>query len=94
VTLREAIAAVPSGGKIVFASGLQGDVALTAGQLSIDRSLTIDGEGRIAVNAQGTSRIVALTGAPTAATPVTLAGLSLKNGSASSGGAILVGAVT
>ena len=93
-TLREAIAAAPSGGKIVFASGLQGDVALTAGQLSIDRSLTIDGGGRIAVNAQGTSRIVALTGAPTAATPVTLAGLTLKNGSASSGGAILVGAVT
>jgi CSLREA domain-containing protein len=59
-TLREAIAAAASGGKIVFASTIQGDVDLTAGELSIvGKSINVDGAGRIAVDGQGNGRAVA-----------------------------------
>jgi uncharacterized repeat protein (TIGR01451 family)/CSLREA domain-containing protein len=80
-TLREAIAAAASGDNIVFASGLQGDITLANGdQLSIvGKILTIDGDGRIALDAQFGSRVLEIAGGP-AFTGVTLAGLTIKNG--------------
>jgi CSLREA domain-containing protein len=58
-SLREAIAAAASGDEIGFAAGLQGDILLTAGQLEIfEKDLTVDGAGRIAVDAQDNSRVL------------------------------------
>jgi len=89
-TLREAIAVAASGDKIVFAGSLQGDIPLTAGELSIDKSLTIDGAGRIAVDAQRNSRVVSI-GSAQSQPSVTLAGLTLKNGHADRGAGLAVG---
>src|SRR5262245_1664696 len=63
-TLREAIAAADSAGKIVFENGLQGDVLLTAGPLGIHKDLTIDGADRIAVDAQRNSSVIIVSGGP------------------------------
>lgn len=91
-TLREAIAAAASGDNVIFEDSLQGDILLAAGQLNIDKSLTIDGGGRIAVDAQGNSGVmeVADVSDPT----VRLAGLTFKNGHADRGGGIAVGIST
>lgn len=90
-TLREAIAAAASGERIVFQSGLQGDVDLTAGYLSLYyKSLTIDGAGRIAVDAQGSSIGIGVVGSGFPPAPVVvLAGLTFKNGLSVLGGGIL-----
>jgi uncharacterized repeat protein (TIGR01451 family)/CSLREA domain-containing protein len=86
-TLREAMAAAASGDAIGFESGLQGDIKLTAGQLEISvKSLTIDGGGRIAVDAQGNSRVLSVTAVPFLPPDVTLARITLKNGSHIFGG--------
>jgi uncharacterized repeat protein (TIGR01451 family)/CSLREA domain-containing protein len=86
-TLREAMAAAASGDAIGFESGLQGDIKLTAGQLEISvKSLTIDGGGRIAVDAQGNSRVLSVTAIPFLPPDVTLARITLKNGSHIFGG--------
>jgi uncharacterized repeat protein (TIGR01451 family)/CSLREA domain-containing protein len=90
-TLREAIAAAASGDKIVFGGGLQGDIDLTAGQLEIvDKNLTIDGAGRIALDAQGSSRVMQVR-RENVVTVVTLDGLTFKNGFADeeSGGGLV-----
>ncbi len=89
-TLREAIEAAAPGDKIVFQGSLQGDIPLAAGQLSIEKSLTIDGAGRIAVDAQHNSRVISVASAQSQPT-VTLAGLTFKNGSADGGAGISVG---
>ena len=95
-TLREAIAAAASGDRIAFASGLTGDVKLAGQRLVITRSLTIDGAGRIAVDAQRGSSVILVTTLD-AANPgpvVTLTRLTLKNGfrDGSSGGGLHVAA--
>lgn len=84
-TLREAIEAAASGDEIGFATGLQGDIKLADGALLINKSLTIDGAGRITVDAQRGSNVIFV-----GADLVTLAGLTLVNGlqSGSSGGGI------
>jgi uncharacterized repeat protein (TIGR01451 family)/CSLREA domain-containing protein len=76
-TLREAIAAATPGGTIVVAAGLQGDIELAGTGLGIDKSLSIDGGGRIAIDAQNMSRgfVVGADGGP-----VTLSRLAVKNG--------------
>lgn len=94
-TLREAIAATSGSAtltRIVFAPGLQGNITLTAGQLVLEDMFTeIDGDGRIAVDAAGQSRVMSMfritphPGNPT----VTLSGLTLKNGIGANGGGIL-----
>jgi uncharacterized repeat protein (TIGR01451 family)/CSLREA domain-containing protein len=86
-TLREAIAAGASGDKIGFASGLQGNLQLTAGELTIDgKILTIDGAGRITLDAQGNSRVMqVLGGGGGPSSDVSLIGLTLANGSAPTG---------
>ena len=77
--MREAIAAAASGDQVVVASGLQGTIALTVGELEIPRSLSVDGGGRITVDAQGADRLMIVFGTP-AQKITTLAGLLLKNG--------------
>ena len=80
-TLRDAIAAATDGDKIVFASGLEGDIKTTVGEIVINgRDLTVDGDGRIAVDGQGANRAFTV-GLAT----VTLKGLTFKNGSSSPG---------
>jgi uncharacterized repeat protein (TIGR01451 family)/CSLREA domain-containing protein len=88
-TLREAIAAAAAGDKVVFAGGLQGDIKLTDGQLNIEQNLTVDGAGRIAVDAQSNGRVMVLNGSGNAG-PVTvvLDGLTFKHGSAGGGGGV------
>jgi hypothetical protein len=90
-TLREAIAAAASGDNIVFESGLEGTINLTAGQLLIEaKALIIDGDGRIAIDAHGNSRVLSVDGSLGPTTSASLARLTLTNGAASSGGGILV----
>jgi len=79
-TLREAIAAAAPGGKVVFASGLTGDVKLAGERLSVLQSLTIDGAGRIAVDAQGGSGVMVVASIGAVNPVVTLTRLTLKNG--------------
>jgi uncharacterized repeat protein (TIGR01451 family)/CSLREA domain-containing protein len=80
-TLREAID-VPGDHQIEFIAGLQGDIKLTAGQLSVvDKDLTIDGDGRITVDAQRLSRVFDANGG-SRPRQLTLKGLTVKNGNA------------
>jgi uncharacterized repeat protein (TIGR01451 family) len=83
--------AAVSGDQIVF-GGLQGDINLTAGELSSQsKSLTIDGAGSIVINAAGSSRVFHVFSNPGSGASLTLKGLWLSNGftSAGNGGAIL-----
>ena len=92
-TLREAINAAYAGSKVVFASGLQGDVKLSGQPLIILRDLTIDGSSRIAVDAQRGSGVMLVSGLLLGTPPVvTLARLTLKNGFADGdvGGGVVV----
>jgi uncharacterized repeat protein (TIGR01451 family)/CSLREA domain-containing protein len=82
-TLREAIAAAASGNQIVFASALQGDIKLDPFTLFIEKSLSVNGGGRIGVDAQGLYLILQIGGDNP--TTVTLDGLTLKNGGATTG---------
>jgi CSLREA domain-containing protein len=59
-TLRQAIAIAEPGDRIIFKTNLVGRIVLTAGQLLIDKDLTIDGERRITVDASGASRVLAI----------------------------------
>jgi CSLREA domain-containing protein len=94
-TLREAIAAAASGDRIEFAAGLQGDVQLTAGQLQIiDKSVAIDGDGRVGVDAQGNSAVLTVGNTTNVKPVIALAGLALKNAGTQLGGGINVGGVT
>jgi uncharacterized repeat protein (TIGR01451 family)/CSLREA domain-containing protein len=90
-TLREAIFAAGLNGKIVFASTLQGDVDLTAGELGTGgQNLTIDGGGKIAIDGQGNSGVFALFGGAINPGEVKLVGLTIKGGHASVGAGIRV----
>jgi hypothetical protein len=97
LTLREAIMAAnenlpfgdaaagsATGDKIVFAASLQnGDITLTAGELSVTDDLFIDGDGsNITINADNASRIFNVN----ANAPVTFRGLTLENGLSTTGG--------
>lgn len=86
-TLREAIAAAPSGGGIVFAGSLDGVIQLTGGELAIvDKDLSIDGDGRIEIDAQHNSRVINIVFDEDLRPAVALAGLTLRNGSTSGRG--------
>ena len=89
-TLREAVAAATTGARIVFASGLQGTISLADAALIVDNSLSIDGAGQIAVDAQHLTRAFVIAAGDG---PVTLSRLTVKNGAAiSSGGGISISA--
>jgi uncharacterized repeat protein (TIGR01451 family)/CSLREA domain-containing protein len=89
-TLREAIATAASGDEISFASGLQGTLQLTS-ELIIQKDLTVNGDGRITLDAQGNSRVMQV-GAASVASPITveLNGLALTNGSVFGAGGLAI----
>jgi CSLREA domain-containing protein len=76
-TLRAAIAAAENGDRIVFKNNLSGTIVLTAGQLEIGKDITIDGAGRITVNANGASRVLQVINL---GATITLSGLTLTGG--------------
>jgi hypothetical protein len=90
-SLRAAIAAASSGDTIVFAPSVrQRTITLTSGELSITKSLDIEGPGaaQLTISGNHASRVFDISGGVT----VTIAGLSIANGFANStdgGGAIL-----
>lgn len=94
-TLREAIAAAASGDDIGF-GGLQGEIKLTEGALRIHyKMLSIDGAGRITIDAQQNSGVFHVYGILGPTTSASLAGLVLRNGSTSlSGGGIHLAGAT
>jgi hypothetical protein len=92
-SLRAAVLAAnahPGPDVIQFAPGLQGTILLTSGELAITDSLAMDGPGasQLTVSGNHASRVFDISGRPT----VTLAGLTIANGLADHGGAILNGA--
>lgn len=88
-SLRQTITDAPSGSTINFAPSLAGQtIFLAGGQIAINKSLIIDGSALdpgIAISGNNFIRIFEVT----ATHSVTLVGLTLRNGSANFGGAIL-----
>jgi uncharacterized repeat protein (TIGR01451 family) len=88
-TFREAVASASNGHSIVFAAGLQGEILLTGGAVGISsKSVTVDGAGRIAVNAQGLSRAIDVVSSSGPVPEVTIKRLTVKNGFENVGGGI------
>jgi hypothetical protein len=82
-TLRSTIAAAPSGATINFSNQLRGHtIVLTGGQLVINKNLDIEGPGanKVIVSGNNASRVFDISGGAT----VTIAGLTIANGSATS----------
>jgi len=93
-TLREAIAAAQPGDRITFKGNLTGRVALTAGALLVDKSLTIEGPGArvLTVSAQSASRVFEI-GPGSGSLTVTMSGLTILGGvSSGPGGGVFVDA--
>jgi predicted outer membrane repeat protein len=88
VSLRDALASTPSGGTITFANSALGTISLAQGELAVPKSVFIKGPGAglLAIDAHTASRIFDLTGTNET---VAIFGLTLENGSAAEGGAIL-----
>jgi hypothetical protein len=82
-SLRDAIAATPSGGTVDFQPGLSGTITLTTGELGISKDLTISGPGAdvIRVGGGGASRVFDITGIFTVST----SGLTIADGNAIGG---------
>ncbi|HEX5073908.1 MAG TPA: PxKF domain-containing protein [Gemmatimonadaceae bacterium] len=78
-TLREAIVFAAPGATITFAPGVTGTITLTAGQLDIDKGLTITGPGArsLAVNGNNSGRVFDVK---SGVGPVALAGLTITGG--------------
>jgi hypothetical protein len=83
-SLRAAVQAADStsGASIDFAPSLYGTITLTSGQLNLTRSMTIDGPGAssLTVSGNNASRVFDIGAGAT----VTIAGLTIANGSAQS----------
>jgi uncharacterized repeat protein (TIGR01451 family) len=89
-TLRGALWVAAAGGNIVFASGLQGTINLNAGNLGISQDLTVDGDGRITLDAKGLARVLRVSGISGKPT-VKLSNLKLTGGATqNAGGGIVV----
>jgi len=89
-SLRDQIAAAQDGDTIKFSAGLAGKtITLTSGEIAIDIGLDIEGLGasKLAISGNNASRIFDID---SNASPVTIAGLTLKNGQTQArfGGAI------
>jgi len=84
-TLRQAIADICPGGTIDF--GVTGTITLTSGELAIDKDMTISGPGaaNLILDGGGTVQLFQVTGA----TSLTLQNLTLANGAAAGGGALI-----
>jgi len=89
-SLRAAVTAADAspGSTIDFAPGLHGTIRLTSGDLPVSASVTIDGPGqnKLAVSGTGASRIFDISGSAN----VSISGLTITDGLATSGGGILV----
>ena len=90
-SLRDAIANTPSGGTIDFAPGLAGTITLTGGVLNITQSVTITGPGAGTITVDGNHTTTVFDIAPSLSNQnVTISGLTIANGSATTnGGGIL-----
>jgi hypothetical protein len=91
-SLRDTVAAASAGDTIDFQSGLAGPITLTSGQISITQALTISGPGASALTISGNNASRIFYVHPAAQVDVTISGLTLTNGSVSTGaggGAIL-----
>src|SRR5437868_2769925 len=84
-SLRATIAVAAAGDVIQFDPSLNGQVILLANQINVPRGLTIDGPGADKITISGGNRTRILS----ATAPITLRGVTLKNGFGS-GGALLV----
>jgi hypothetical protein len=87
-SLREAVSNAnsnPGADVIKFANGLAGNIPLTSGEIVISDDLTIEGRSGIAVSGGGTDRIFDVA----AQAKVAIRSLTLADGSANQGGAIL-----
>ncbi|MEL6552022.1 MAG: DUF4347 domain-containing protein [Cyanobacteria bacterium J06621_11] len=82
VSLRDAIAAIADGGTITFASKLADQTLLLNGsEIVLDKSLTIDGNSDITIDAQGLSRIFMINDTDNdVEQSVSLSGLTLTGG--------------
>jgi hypothetical protein len=87
-SLRAAVATAGNGDIIDFASGLHGTITLTTGQLALSDSVTINGPGanKLSVSGNNHSRMFDISGSAS----VNISGLTLTNGKATIGGAILL----
>ena len=87
-TLREAIAAAQNGERVTFKSNLSGTIALSAGELVVDKSLTIEARdaSQITVDGQGVSKVLAIS----SDVLVNLSGLTITGGKGNDGGGIKV----
>jgi predicted outer membrane repeat protein len=94
LSLRDALAVAnssASGDQIVFAAGLSGTLVLEQGQLTIASNVTISGDNTgdsvadITISANGSSRIFYVASGSS-----TLDALTLRDGVATSGGAVLI----
>jgi hypothetical protein len=87
-SLRHTITNAKSGDSIVFAPSLDGQtITLTRGQLAVSKNLDIEGlgAGQLTISGNAASRIFDIS----SGVSLTLAGLTLSNGLAVKGGAIL-----
>lgn len=80
-TLREAIASAQNGERITFKGNLSGTIALTAGELLIDESITVESPGpdKLTVSGQGLSRVLHI-GSVNPAVSVVISGLTITGG--------------
>ena len=88
-TLRDAIASANDGDKIAFSAALDhGTILLTSGEIDFSTSLDIEGPGAglLTISGNGAGRIFGSDGS---GSDVTIAGLTLTDGLADDGGAIL-----
>jgi hypothetical protein len=88
-SLRQAIIDTPAGGTVDFQPGLSGTITLTSGELAINQDLTISGPGAsvITVSGNNASRVFDLTSSQAT---VSLAGLTITQGSAQDGGGVYI----
>src|SRR5262249_40454705 len=85
-SLRDAISHAMDGDRIVFAPSLDGQtIALTSGELTINKSLDIEGPGaeKLAISGQDASRVFDVSSGVTV-----IAGLTITHGNASEGAGI------
>lgn len=85
-SLRQALADA-NNGDTIDATGISGVITLTTGQLTVDKSVVINGAGAgvLAVDGNTTSRVFQTIGGEA----VSISGLTIRNGQSAQGGAIL-----
>lgn len=80
-SLREAITNANDGDEVVFASSLGTVTILLSSQISVNKNITINGDGRITIDGQKTTRLLEFV----FQTEITLKNITLQNGQSTSG---------